>query len=741
MPARLTPLGTGADAETNLRPLAPLGTDVPKLPQSSSGRSLGPASSTANESRSEYKEGSVADEAETSHSTESSAERDTRKGQTTVETGSDSQDSEKEEEEEDGDDDETDGSTQSDSDGEISSGSDPTEEQRESSLSGDEDDMPDRELEVSPSFNSEGISRSEPMRRPPANAGSVGDDPFEGQGSPESGNMRRPLSPMTQLIQATDNTFLVTNVDIKQTAAKLRTALRRDTMQYMRSLGQLRMRARPSILQRRLKEGKGTMREAIRPMLGDDGLCLPGFFIDEDSNLLPSPNVPQFKVEIVKAQGIPRKVVPHRPDPPQLRIARVSIYDPKSRAFHGNVHTVLAGKSSDTGNVWYFDQSLPFVARSLLNQPALQLYVEFNVSYELTPQEASRLPAAHRRAAEQVDELTVAWALVPFSSGVHLRKPRRLALPLMCGGLVSPQTLAKEAKEARRKRGFFKNITSRHLKPQIVVNLQPVQPAHANHMSLRSAPVYRPPPEFQIPTRPAKALGLGASRRGDGIVGWTLPPNSRFQTLLLHRPRCRWTHPPTHAPWVDSIGSPALPLLFPFTGSAFCRLSPPKQPHRPALSMLPDNFAGDVHTCMMVACYRAAFARSIGQDKVFVSAVTDPVIAAFPSLMDDPQLRAMMHRLWEQHIVAAAVHKVEHIKQIFRQVVTMLWPVLHAQAVPPLSIMNFNSHQAARMERLSEFAASHPAAALSHSAYHWLHKPFDASEVRFSFADDLGPSA
>uniref|UniRef100_A0A061S3B8 Uncharacterized protein n=1 Tax=Tetraselmis sp. GSL018 TaxID=582737 RepID=A0A061S3B8_9CHLO len=642
MPARLTPLGTGADAETNLRPLAPLGTDVPKLPQSSSGRSLGPASSTANESRSEYKEGSVADEAETSHSTESSAERDTRKGQTTVETGSDSQDSEKEEEEEDGDDDETDGSTQSDSDGEISSGSDPTEEQRESSLSGDEDDMPDRELEVSPSFNSEGISRSEPMRRPPANAGSVGDDPFEGQGSPESGNMRRPLSPMTQLIQATDNTFLVTNVDIKQTAAKLRTALRRDTMQYMRSLGQLRMRARPSILQRRLKEGKGTMREAIRPMLGDDGLCLPGFFIDEDSNLLPSPNVPQFKVEIVKAQGIPRKVVPHRPDPPQLRIARVSIYDPKSRAFHGNVHTVLAGKSSDTGNVWYFDQSLPFVARSLLNQPALQLYVEFNVSYELTPQEASRLPAAHRRAAEQVDELTVAWALVPFSSGVHLRKPRRLALPLMCGGLVSPQTLAKEAKEARRKRGFFKNITSRHLKPQIVVNLQPVQPAHANHMSL---------------------------------------------------------------------------------------------------SMLPDNFAGDVHTCMMVACYRAAFARSIGQDKVFVSAVTDPVIAAFPSLMDDPQLRAMMHRLWEQHIVAAAVHKVEHIKQIFRQVVTMLWPVLHAQAVPPLSIMNFNSHQAARMERLSEFAASHPAAALSHSAYHWLHKPFDASEVRFSFADDLGPSA
>ena len=44
------------------------------------------------------------------------------------------------------------------------------------------------------------------------------------------------------------------------------------------------------------------------------------------------------------------------------------------------------------------------------------------------------------------------------------------------------------------------------------------------------------------------------------------------------------------------------------------------------------------------------------------------------------------------------------------------------------------------MRKLTEFSATHPVVSLSHSAYHWLHEPFDVQEVAYSYGDRLGPS-
>jgi len=173
-----------------------------------------------------------------------------------------------------------------------------------------------------------------------------------------------------------------------------------------------------------------------------------------------------------------------------------------------------------------------------------------------------------------------------------------------------------------------------------------------------------------------------------------------------------------------------------------CRIVPidREEAKHESLSLLPENFVGDIHTSMMVACYRAVLAAQLARVPTYMSAISDPVVAAFPVIMDDPPLRVQMHRLWQKHISTAPSMKIQKLVEVFRQVVTLLWPGLHAQAIPPSSIMNFNFHQSQRLSQLSEFTDSHPVVTLSHSAYNWLHTPLDVAELSFSYSDSLGPS-
>ena len=66
--------------------------------------------------------------------------------------------------------------------------------------------------------------------------------------------------------------------------------------------------------------------------------------------------------------------------------------------------------------------------------------------------EAEQLPPTHKRAAEQVDEMTVAWVLVPFHSSVSLTKPQTMTLPLMCGPLLQGEELSKLQDDAHKKK-------------------------------------------------------------------------------------------------------------------------------------------------------------------------------------------------------------------------------------------------------------------------------------------------
>jgi DNA-binding response OmpR family regulator len=44
------------------------------------------------------------------------------------------------------------------------------------------------------------------------------------------------------------------------------------------------------------------------------------------------------------------------------------------------------------------------------------------------------------------------------------------------------------------------------------------------------------------------------------------------------------------------------------------------------------------------------------------------------------------------------------------------------------------------MQKLATLTGTHPVVSLSHGAYHWLHRPFDAQELSYSYSDELGPS-
>jgi len=446
---------------------------------------------------------------------------------------------------------------------------------------------------------------------------------------------------VSELVQSPDRKVMVTEVDLKVTAQKLKRALTKDTMQYMRSLGPLEWKAQPSVLQGRLKRGHNTMEAALRPELEEDGLYLARFNVDSESNIMPMPDVPQVKMELNHVKGMPPKIVRHRPEAPQLRLARIGFWDTQTKRFHGNVQAVISSHTSNGGATWHFDKKNKLVLRCLNNSPSLHILLEFNVSYALTAAEAHHLPSSHRKAASQVDEVTVAWALIPFQLVARTSKPTTEVAPLMCGRLMAPVALSHEVYLARKKRSFLKNLSS--MKPNPVLSLK---------------------------FRPVSA----------------------------------------------------------------------EEKMKERFSLLPDMIVADSTTAVMVACFRAVLAAQLARVPTYMSTVSDPVVAAFPKLMDDPQERVMLHRLWDRHVSGLREPSFSQLVLMFRQVVTMLWPAIHAQGVPQSSIMNFNVHQGARMHKLTEITSTHPVVTLSHSAYNWLHRPLDAAELSYSYSDALGPS-
>jgi len=50
------------------------------------------------------------------------------------------------------------------------------------------------------------------------------------------------------------------------------------------------------------------------------------------------------------------------------------------------------------------------------------------------------------------------------------------------------------------------------------------------------------------------------------------------------------------------------------------------------------------------------------QVPTYMSMVCDPVVVAFPSLVDDPHMRVMLHRTWDQHVQPLEGVRVQEVK-------------------------------------------------------------------------------
>ena len=61
-------------------------------------------------------------------------------------------------------------------------------------------------------------------------------------------------------------------------------------------------------------------------------------------------------------------------------------------------------------------------------RPALQVLIELNACFYLTPERVAKLALPQWHAAKQVDEVTLAWALLPWESLIKVHSH--------CGGVA-----------------------------------------------------------------------------------------------------------------------------------------------------------------------------------------------------------------------------------------------------------------------------------------------------------------
>lgn len=77
----------------------------------------------------------------------------------------------------------------------------------------------------------------------------------------------------------------------------------------------------------------------------------------------------------------------------------------------------------------------------MISADKLALYVELNTSYRLLPEDARLLPNNEAKANKVLNELCVAWALVPVPACLNLAAPRELSVPLLAGPINKPVPL------------------------------------------------------------------------------------------------------------------------------------------------------------------------------------------------------------------------------------------------------------------------------------------------------------
>ncbi|KAL4459178.1 hypothetical protein ABPG75_014043 [Micractinium tetrahymenae] len=435
--------------------------------------------------------------------------------------------------------------------------------------------------------------------------------------------------------------------------------------------------ARPSALQPLLKRGQHSQATLCTPCLSLCGTRLEDLPVDRSGKLGPlglggssngsssgssgsSGAVAHCHVSLGSTvKGVPRSGITERQ--PWVHAARACLYD--GSRFHGAAQELRPRrvKAGARGTyTWCFDAA---EATLLVRCPAellprAQLYIEFNVSYELTAEEAARLPPLLQRAARQVDEVCVAWALVSLSGLPTLHAARKLSVLLRGGPLARRLTLQQCA---------------------------------------------------------AAAVAAAAAAGLPGEAG---------------------TYPPAEVAGADIRDA-----------SLAVRLSPLSAADAAGAALLPAAAVLGLPAAKAVGCYRQLLAEVLAtaEGPASLAPAGGAVLAGFPAILADADLSDAFFSLWKQ---ATSPRKAKgappppstaaELAAAFRQCCAALWPLLGAQAQPPAGIANAAARRNERRGSIRQFLQQHPAVGLGAGAHAWLHRPFDAAELRAGPLEGLG---
>ncbi|KAI7845941.1 hypothetical protein COHA_000487 [Chlorella ohadii] len=221
---------------------------------------------------------------------------------------------------------------------------------------------------------------------------------------------------------------------------------------------------------------------------------------------------------------------------------------------------------------------------------------------------------------------------------------------------------------------------------------------------------------FTLPTLHA-ARSLSVPLRGGPLaLRWTLP-------------QCAAAAAAAHAA-TPKGGKAAQPKHSAKAGLSFTLK--PVPPQDTAAALLPRLALASAPVARVVSLYRQLLAETLGMGSASLAPAADPVLAAFPGVLDDEDLSDAFLQLWRQELrhstaTGAPPATAAELRAAFRRCATVVWAGWGAQAVPPPTCSSHTTHRVQRRMQLQQFATT-PAASLGSSA--WLHRPFDCRELR-----------
>mmetsp|Transcript_33006 Transcript_33006/g.105147 ORF Transcript_33006/g.105147 Transcript_33006/m.105147 type:complete len:583 (+) Transcript_33006:106-1854(+) len=169
-----------------------------------------------------------------------------------------------------------------------------------------------------------------------------------------------------------------------------------------------------------------------------------------------------------------------------------------------------------------------------------------------------------------------------------------------------------------------------------------------------------------------------------------------------------------------------------------CRISSLSPAEAQASAFLPPTIVCTPRFSPFITMYRKVLADRLLNFGSFMNTVAEPILKVFPKVLDDADMTYAFLALWQkQASTSGNPSTVQQSVEMFRYVCLQIWPLMHMGAVQPPSISNDALHQRARSKSIVQFVAKHPHETCTYTPQHWMHRPFDTSELAFRYKDTL----